>query len=214
MTKTLQPRVEAFCARFGLKLPILLAPMAGASAPGLSAAVARAGGMGALGALLMQPGEILEWAAEVRSAAGGRFQINLWIPDPAPIRDAQHEAEVRAFLGQWGPEVPAAAGDAVPPDFEAQCEALLQAKPLAVSSVMGLFPASLVRKAKERNIAGFAVVSTPAEARQAEAAVAKCEAWRRDYNEVRPHSAIGNKPPISRVNRSAANGPPLPVQAG
>jgi putative transposase len=25
---------------------------------------------------------------------------------------------------------------------------------------------------------------------------AKCEAWRRDYNEVRPHSAIGNKTPI------------------
>ena len=28
-------------------------------------------------------------------------------------------------------------------------------------------------------------------------AVGKCEIWRRDYNEVRPHSAIGNKPPIS-----------------
>ena len=25
---------------------------------------------------------------------------------------------------------------------------------------------------------------------------AKCEAWRRDYNEVRPHSAIGNRTPI------------------
>ena len=36
----------------------------------------------------------------------------------------------------------------------------------------------------------------------------KCEAWRRDYNEVRPHSAIGNKVPIELVNRSAALGPP------
>ena len=36
----------------------------------------------------------------------------------------------------------------------------------------------------------------------------KCEAWRRDYNEERPHSAIGNKPPISLMNRSAAHGPP------
>jgi putative transposase len=40
-------------------------------------------------------------------------------------------------------------------------------------------------------------------------AVRKCEAWRGDCNEVRPHSAIGNKPPISLVNRSAANDPPL-----
>jgi len=38
--------------------------------------------------------------------------------------------------------------------------------------------------------------------------VRKCEVWRRDYNEVRPHSAIGNKPPISLVNQSAAHEPP------
>ena len=37
---------------------------------------------------------------------------------------------------------------------------------------------------------------------------AKCEAWRRDYNEVRQHSAIGNKPPSALVKRSSADGPP------
>jgi putative transposase len=36
----------------------------------------------------------------------------------------------------------------------------------------------------------------------------KCEAWRRDYNEERPHSAIGNKVPIELIDRSAALGPP------
>jgi len=36
----------------------------------------------------------------------------------------------------------------------------------------------------------------------------KCEAWRRHYNEERPHSSIGNKVPIELVNRSAACGPP------
>jgi putative transposase len=35
----------------------------------------------------------------------------------------------------------------------------------------------------------------------------KCEAWRRDYNEERPHSAIGNKAPIELIERSAALGP-------
>ena len=35
----------------------------------------------------------------------------------------------------------------------------------------------------------------------------KCEAWRRDYNEERPHSAIGNKAPIELIGRSAAHGP-------
>ena len=32
----------------------------------------------------------------------------------------------------------------------------------------------------------------------------KCEAWRRDYNEVRPHSAIGNQVPAA-LHRSAGN---------
>ena len=36
----------------------------------------------------------------------------------------------------------------------------------------------------------------------------KMEEWRRDYNEVRPHSAIGNKPPISLINGSGASHPP------
>lgn len=45
-------------------------------------------------------------------------------------------------------------------------------------------------------------------------AVTKCEAWRRDYNEERPHSAIGNKPPITLQNRPGANGQPLLAGAG
>ena len=36
----------------------------------------------------------------------------------------------------------------------------------------------------------------------------KMEDWRRDYNEVRPHSAIGNKPPIALVSCSSAISPP------
>ncbi len=36
----------------------------------------------------------------------------------------------------------------------------------------------------------------------------KMEDWRRDYNEVRPHSAIGNRCPIALMNCSAATSPP------
>ncbi len=99
-------RAAAFCDRFGLHLPILLAPMAGACPPSSSIAVMRAGGFGACAALLMQPKEIEEWAAEVRANMDGPFQINLWIPDPPPVRDRSHEARVREFLSRWGPPVP------------------------------------------------------------------------------------------------------------
>jgi len=163
-------RTKAFCERFGLRLPILLAPMAGACPPSLSVAVANAGGLGACGALLMQPEAILGWAAAVRAGSNGPFQLNLWVPDPAPVRDPAHEAEIRAFLGAWGPEVPAGAGDVAPPDFERQCEALLEAGPPVVSSVMGIYPPEFVRRLKSRGVAWFANVSTVAEARLAEAA--------------------------------------------
>jgi putative transposase len=38
---------------------------------------------------------------------------------------------------------------------------------------------------------------------------AKVESWRVDYNEVRPHSAIGDKPPMALIS-----GPELPLRAG
>jgi putative transposase len=34
-----------------------------------------------------------------------------------------------------------------------------------------------------------------------------CEEWRRDYNGVCPHSAIGSKTPITLMNNSSQNGP-------
>jgi nitronate monooxygenase len=163
-------RASRFCNEHGLRLPILLAPMAGASHPDLSIAVARAGGLGACGALLMEPDEIVAWAREVRSKAGPAFQINLWIPDPEPRRDREHEARVRAFLANWGPAVPPEAGDSRPPDFGRQCEALLAAAPAAVSSIMGLYPPQFVRRLKAAGIKWFANVSTLREAQEAAAA--------------------------------------------
>lgn len=161
-------RANAFCTRFGLRAPILLAPMAGVRAPALSIAVANAGGMGACGALPMSPREIEEWAAEVRAGTDGPFQLNLWIPDPPPHRDEAHEARVRDFLASWGP-----ASSTQPPalpEFGEQCRALLEARPAVVASVMGLYPPPFVDELKSRGIAWFAAISTVAEARAAAAA--------------------------------------------
>ena len=163
-------RASAFARGLGLRMPVLLAPMAGASPPSLSIAVIDGGGLGACGALLMRPEEILAWANEVLSSAGGAFNLNLWVPDPAPSRDPEREARVRAFLGRWGPTVPPDAGDAPLQNFEAQCEALLEAAPPVVSSVMGLYPPTFVARLKAGGIAWWAVVTTVAEARAAEAA--------------------------------------------
>lgn len=163
-------RAQAFCEAYGLRIPILMAPMASASPPSLAIAVASAGGMGACGALVMQPAAIAAWASEARAGSNGAFQINLWIPDPPPVRDAEAEAATRRFLADWGPEVAPEAGDATPPDFAAQCEALLTAGPAVISSIMGLYPPEFVVKMKARGVKWFATVTTVTEARAAEAA--------------------------------------------
>jgi nitronate monooxygenase len=170
MSADIWDRVETFCRRFGLSLPVLEAPMAGACPPARAAAIARAGGMGALGALLTSPDDIAAWVSTFRELGGGPLQINLWIPDPPPTRDAAAEAHVVRFLERWGPPVPPEAGDARPPDFAAQCAAVLAARPTVVSSIMGLFPPSFVRRLKEAGIAWFATATTVGEARAAEAA--------------------------------------------
>ncbi len=160
-------RAAAFCTKYGLQLPILLAPMAGACPASLSIAVTNAGGMGAMGALMTKPSGIRAWVNEFRSGSSGPFQLNTWIPDPKPERDAQAEARVRAFLAAWGPEVSATAGDAVPPDFREQCETFLELNPMAVSSIMGLFPSEFVARLKEKGIAWFATATTLVEAQRA-----------------------------------------------
>jgi nitronate monooxygenase len=160
-------RANAFAVAYGLRLPILMAPMAGACPASLAIAVSQAGGLGGCGALLMKPEAIKAWASEVRAATNGGFQINLWIPDPAPVRDAGHEARVRVFLGQWGPAVAPEAAEVTPIDFAAQCEAMLEAGPAIVSSIMGVYPPEIVARMKERGIRWLANVTTVAEARAA-----------------------------------------------
>ncbi len=144
-----------------------MAPMAGACPASLAIAVGQAGGMGACGALLFGPDQIRQWASEVRAASNGAFQLNLWIPDPAPARDAAKEASLREFLAAWGPPVPPEAGDVTPADFQAQCEALLEAGPAVISSIMGVYPDAFVQRMKQQGIKWMCNVTTVAEARTA-----------------------------------------------
>jgi nitronate monooxygenase len=163
-------RAAAFCAKYGLRIPILMAPMAGACPASLAIAVANAGGMGAMGSLVSKPAAIRAWVEEFRAGSSGPLQLNTWIPDPKPHRDPEGEARVRKFLAAWGPEVAATAEDAQPPDFREQCEAFLELKPTAVSSIMGLYPPEYVERLEQAGIAWFATATTLAEAQAAQKA--------------------------------------------
>ena len=163
-------RVSAFCDHFDLRIPIIMAPMAGACPAALAAAVGNAGGMGACGALLMDNHAIEAWVSEVRALTNGAFQLNTWIPDPEPVRDFEHEKNVRTFLNEWGPEVPVSEADAPQADFTQQCDAMIRANPRVMSSIMGLYPPQVVKRMKAEGIHWFATATTVNEALEAEAA--------------------------------------------
>lgn len=167
---TPRQRAEAFARRFGLSAPVLLAPMAGACPVPLSAALANAGSMGAMGAVLSRPEDIGDWMARFRALSDGPAQVNLWIPDPPPLRDRDAEARTRAFLEAWGPPVPESAAEATPASFDAQFEALLAARPAVASTIMGVLAPNEVRRLKAAGIAWFACATTLDEARQAQSA--------------------------------------------
>jgi len=161
-------RAENFADEFGLECPVLLGPMAGACPVGLSIAVAKGGGMGACGALLMEPSAIKQWASDFRAETNGSFQLNIWIPDVAPERNAAHEKQMCAFLNNWGPAVNPDAANGTSPNFDDQCEAFLEVAPPVISSIMGLFEDKFVQRMKGLGIKWFANASTVAEAKSAE----------------------------------------------
>ncbi|ALE75007.1 2-nitropropane dioxygenase [Pseudonocardia sp. EC080610-09] len=159
-------RTTDFCTRYGLRAPVLEAPMAGACPPELAAAVAAAGGMGAAGVVNDPPERIAAWARRFRELAGDApFQLNLWIPDP-PVEAATGPAD--AFLAGFGgrPAPPPGPG----PDVDAQFGAVLEARPTAVSTIMGLLRPDQVAAAHDAGIAWFATATTRDDALAAERA--------------------------------------------
>jgi nitronate monooxygenase len=162
----MQQRVREFCDRFGLRLPVLQAPMAGACPPELAIAVAEAGGMGADGVVLDPPERIAQWVDFFRAGSGGAVQLNTWIPDPVTADPARVDA-AREFLGRFG-----RSGEPGPaaPVFAEQCEAMLAAAPTVISSIMGLFEPDHVERMHRRGIAWFACATTLDEALAAQEA--------------------------------------------
>ena len=81
---------------------------------------------------------------------GKQASVSFWPPGDHPFRPA--------------------AGDAVLPDFDAQCQAMLAARPRVISSIMGVYAAEFVAEMKARGILWFATATTAEEARAAEVA--------------------------------------------
>lgn len=170
------PRTEAM-SLLGLDLPIVQGPFGGGlSSPALAAGVANRGGLGSYGAHVLAPEQIGPIASQIRALTRGPFALNLWIPtevtrsdtvDPAAFERAwRHFEPWFEELGLARPERPACA---LPP-YEAQVDALLEARPAVFSFVFGVPARKVLDACRARGIVTLGAATSIAEAQALEAA--------------------------------------------
>ena len=116
----------------------------------------------------MSPDQIAEWSSKFRASSDGPFQLNNWIPDPEPVRDHIEEQKISDFLERFSGEETPPKIDFSTPDFSAQCDAMLEANPTAISSIMGVYPDAFIDRMKLKGTLWFATVTTVHEAKEAE----------------------------------------------
>jgi nitronate monooxygenase len=151
----------------GLEIPILQAPMLGASDAKLALAVGRAGGLGSLAAGALAPDEIGAAVDALRAAGGAPFAVNLLMaPKAAP--DAAVLDAALARLAPWyaelGEPLPAAP-NAFAPDFAAQLAALTKAAPPVASFAFDVLTAEQVEALHRAGTYVVGTANTVAEAR-------------------------------------------------
>ena len=130
--------------------------------------------MGASRALLDSPERIAQWARQFRAESIGAFQL-IWIPEESVLEPDERAERMHAasqFLRKFGTPSEPDEPDPDRPVFSEQCDAMLAARPTAISSIMGLFPREFVTRMRERGIAWLCCATSLAEALAAEAASA------------------------------------------
>jgi nitronate monooxygenase len=149
-----------------LAIPIVQAPMLGASTAAMALAVSRAGGLGSLALAGSPPDAIMAEVAKAR-ADGRPFAANLFVLAPARPDAAVVEAAIARlapFYAAQGLEPPAIPNDFAP-DFEAQFGALVRAAPPAASFTFGILTRAQVEALHAANVLVIGTATTVAEAR-------------------------------------------------
>lgn len=154
--------------RLGISHPIIQAPMAGGGdTPDLVAAVCNAGGLGSIGAAYLQPAQIAETAAAVRSRTGSPFAINLFTPpdrsnpsfDPAPML-----AKLAPYHDELGIPLPPVPDSPPRPALDGQIAACLDCGAAILSFTFGILPPQAIVQARARGILTIGTATTVAEA--------------------------------------------------
>lgn len=137
---------------FGIEVPILLAPMAGAAGSALAIAVGRAGGLPSLPCAMLSHVQIREEVALIRAATHAPLNLNFFVhPSPAPDPDAQKAWKdlLQPYYQELGADFdgPTPTSNRAPFD-DAGCTLVEELKPQVVSFHFGLPAADLLARVK------------------------------------------------------------------
>ncbi|AOX66336.1 2-nitropropane dioxygenase [Curtobacterium sp. BH-2-1-1] len=147
--------------------PVHIAPMAGGpSTPALVTAAARAGSFAQLAAGYRTPESLAAEVASVRASGTTAFGVNLFVPNPVPISDAEYDRYRRLLAHEPGAvPVPKREDDDA---WEDKVALLLRDPVPVVSFTFGLPDAATVQAFRRRGTVTVQSVTDPDEARAAE----------------------------------------------
>ncbi|WP_434519574.1 NAD(P)H-dependent flavin oxidoreductase [Pseudomonas sp. NFX1] len=153
----------------GIELPILQAPMAGATGSAMAIAVCAAGGLGALPCAMLTAAQIAEEIAAFRAACPGRsLNLNFFCHQP-PLPDAERDARWKQALKPYYSEVgadfqaPTPVSNRAPFD-EQSCQLVERLRPEVVSFHFGLPAPQLLQRVKATGAKVLSSATTVAEA--------------------------------------------------
>ncbi|PWR21816.1 NAD(P)H-dependent flavin oxidoreductase [Zavarzinia compransoris] len=154
---------------FAIDLPVIQAPMAGATTPAMVIAVSAAGGLGSLPSAQYAPAELRAALDEIRAATARPINVNFFCHQ-APRPDAAAEARWRARLAPFYAEAglvppPGPAGAARAPFDDGFAAVVEEYRPEVVSFHFGLPADDLLARVRRTGARIVSSATTVAEAR-------------------------------------------------
>ncbi|MBY3538092.1 nitronate monooxygenase [Rhizobium laguerreae] len=153
---------------FGIELPIIQAPMAGATTVDMVVAAAKAGGLGSLPSAQLNAEGLRQALTEIRTATKSPVNVNFFSHVPPP-GDPAAQMRWRALLAPYfievglDPAAPIAAAGRAPFD-SSFCTVVEELKPEVVSFHFGLPERALVHRVKATGARIISSATTVAEA--------------------------------------------------
>ncbi len=157
------------CDLLRIEHPIVMAPMSGATNPGMTAAVSNTGAMGSLGAASIPPEELRESISRIRSFTNKPYGVNLFVPDHERyVADKAREKKVcdlmKPYLNELGITDPPEPRTLFGP-FQKQTAVLLEERVPIFSFHLGIPPANTLKAFKRKGIIIIGTATTVSEAR-------------------------------------------------